>query len=68
GYLTGLLSSVFMIGRLASAFFWGVLADRYGRRPVVLFSLGSTSVFAVAFGVSETFSWALTCRYMTRLM
>lgn len=51
-----------MIGRLASAYFWGVTADRYGRRPVILFSLGSTSVFAVAFGVSETFLWALTCR------
>lgn len=62
GYFTGLLPSSFMVGRAISAYAWGVVADRYGRRPVILSSLGATGVLAVAFGFSTTFTWALVCR------
>lgn len=52
-----------MTGRIVSAYFWGVVADRYGRRPVIVVSLGSTAGFAAAFGVSTTFFWAFFFRY-----
>ncbi|CAN0190855.1 unnamed protein product, partial [Ectocarpus sp. 13 AM-2016] len=68
GYFAGLLSSSFMAGRVISAYFWGIIADRCGRRPVVLFSLVSTGVLAVAFGFSTTFLWALACRFSLGLL
>lgn len=63
GYSVGLLVSATMLGRIVGSYFWGVVADRYGRRPVIFVSLWATAAFAVAFGLSTTFSWALTFRY-----
>ena len=63
GYFAGLLISALMIGRIVAVYFWGVVADRYGRRPVIFISLWSTAAFAVAFGFSTRFSWALVFRY-----
>ncbi|CBN78854.1 conserved unknown protein [Ectocarpus siliculosus] len=68
GYFAGLLSSSFMFGRVISAYFWGIVADRCGRRPVVLLSLASTGGLAVAFGFSTTFLWALACRFLLGLL
>ena len=52
-----------MVGRVVGVYFWGLVADRYGRRPVVFISLWSTAAFAVAFGFSTTFFWAVVFRY-----
>ncbi|CAB1098460.1 unnamed protein product [Ectocarpus sp. CCAP 1310/34] len=45
-----------------------MITDRCGRRPVVLFSLASTGVLAVAFGFSTTFLWSLACRFLLGLL
>lgn len=62
GYYAGYLSSAFMIGRFASSYFWGRCADRYGRLPVMYIGLCSIATFSVAFGLSTTFWWAVSCR------
>ena len=64
GYSAGLLVCALMVGRIAGAYFWGLAADRYGRRPVVLISLWTMAIFAVAFGFSTTYFWAVTFRYL----
>lgn len=34
-----------MVGRALTSVFWGVVADRYGRKPIIL--IGTFSVLAV---------------------
>ncbi len=62
GYYTGCLMSALLVGRMVSALFWGVVADRYGRRPVLFMALGSIAVFSIAFGFSTSFWAAFTFR------
>lgn len=67
GYAVGSLMAATLAGRMVGVYFWGVTADRYGRRPVIFVSLWSTAAFAVAFGFSTTFFWALAFRYALHL-
>ncbi|KAJ2853549.1 hypothetical protein GGI22_004826, partial [Coemansia erecta] len=47
--------------------YWGILSDRIGRRPVLLFGLlGDLLTFAL-FGVSKSFRWALVVRCLNGL-
>lgn len=55
--------SALLIGRMVSALFWGVVADRYGRRPVLFIALGCIAVFSIAFGFSTSFWAAFTFRF-----
>lgn len=36
GYMTGYLGSAFSVGSFCAAYIWGSLADKYGRKPVLL--------------------------------
>jgi MFS family permease len=40
-YITG---SAFMVGRFSTAVFWGMAADKYGRKPVIIIGVGSVCV------------------------
>ncbi|CAK7325113.1 unnamed protein product [Dovyalis caffra] len=42
GYYAGYVGSSFMLGRALTSVFWGMVADRYGRKPVIL--LGTLAV------------------------
>ncbi|MQM12002.1 hypothetical protein Taro_044916 [Colocasia esculenta] len=42
GYYAGYIGSSFMFGRALTSLFWGIVADKYGRRPVIIF--GTISV------------------------
>eukprot|EP00904_Undaria_pinnatifida_P003321 jgi/Undpi1/12990/HiC_scaffold_7.g02654.m1 len=68
GFYTGLLSSGFMIGRIFSSHFWGLVADRHGSRFVLLWGLVGTTVLSIAFGFSKTFEYALACRVLLGLV
>eukprot|EP00904_Undaria_pinnatifida_P003322 jgi/Undpi1/12991/HiC_scaffold_7.g02655.m1 len=68
GFYTGLLSSGFVIGRIFSAHFWGLVADRHGSRSVLLWGLVGTAVLSIAFGFSRTFEYALACRLLLGLV
>ena len=52
-----------MTGRLFSARFWGLAADRYGRRFVIVVALVSTVVLSIAFGLARSFTLAYTSRW-----
>jgi len=54
--------SALLIGRMVSALFWGIVADRYGRRPVLFVALGCIAVFSIGFGFSTSFWAAFTFR------
>lgn len=63
GYYAGFLSSAFMIGRMFSAYAWGHVADRWGRRPVMLCGLFCIAALSLAFGLSTSLAWAIVCRW-----
>lgn len=54
-YEKGLLNVVFLAGGIASAFFWGVLADYLGRKKVLVFSLLLDAIVTLASSFSQTF-------------
>ena len=56
------------VGQFLSSFLWGLLADRIGRRPVMLMGmLGSTfSVFV--FGTARTYTQAVCGRFLSGIL
>ncbi|CAK9238048.1 unnamed protein product [Sphagnum troendelagicum] len=39
GLYVGAIGSAFMVVRVATAVSWGIAADKYGRKPILLISL-----------------------------
>eukprot|EP01031_Cornospumella_fuschlensis_P036266 gene36266-43994_t len=64
GYEAGMLGSAFSAGGLIGNILWGVVSDRLGRRPTILFGLLGTAVSALAFGFAPTFYAAVAARFM----
>ena len=63
GTYAGLLASFFMLGRALSAYPWGLAADIYGRKPALIWSLLTSGLFSLMFGLSKTFGVALATRF-----
>jgi MFS family permease len=61
------IMSSFMVGRLLSSFYCGVLADRIGRKFVIRMGLWSCVVLQLAFGVAPTFNIACLFRFLMGL-
>ncbi|CAH9145353.1 unnamed protein product [Cuscuta epithymum] len=64
GYYAGYVGSAFMLGRAMTSLFWGMLADRYGRKPVFIFSTISVVIFNTLFGFSVNFCMAIITRFL----
>uniref|UniRef100_A0A453KB45 Major facilitator superfamily (MFS) profile domain-containing protein n=1 Tax=Aegilops tauschii subsp. strangulata TaxID=200361 RepID=A0A453KB45_AEGTS len=62
GSYAGFLASSYMIGRAFSAIFWGIVADRIGRKPVIVFSILSVVIFNTLFGLSTEYWMAIATR------
>ncbi|XP_024012130.1 protein ZINC INDUCED FACILITATOR-LIKE 1 isoform X2 [Eutrema salsugineum] len=52
-----------MLGRTLTSVFWGIVADRYGRKPVILIGTASVVVFNTLFGLSVNFWMAIITRF-----
>ncbi|KAL5095867.1 hypothetical protein RYX36_000194 [Vicia faba] len=59
----GYLGSAFMFGRSLTSIFWGLVADRYGRKPVVILGVISVIIFNILFGLSTSFWMAVATRF-----
>lgn len=64
GFYAGFVGSSFMVGRALTSLFWGVVADRYGRKPIILIGTFSVVVFNALFGLSTNFWMALSMRFL----
>lgn len=64
GYYAGYVGSAFMFGRVLTSVFWGVVADRYGRKPVIMFGTFSVVIFNTLFGLSTNFWMAIATRFL----
>ncbi|EMS51903.1 hypothetical protein CFC21_068820 [Triticum aestivum] len=64
GVYAGLLGASYMIGRCFASLFWGVVADRIGRKPIIAFSMFSVVIFNTLFGLSEKYWMAIATRML----
>ncbi|CAL5097737.1 unnamed protein product [Urochloa decumbens] len=62
GLYAGFLGASYFVGRFLASLFWGVVADRIGRKPVIVFSIFSVVIFNTLFGVSMKYWMAITTR------
>ncbi|XXG52713.1 hypothetical protein AAC387_Pa03g0967 [Persea americana] len=64
GFYAGYVGSSFMFGRTLTAIFWGMVADRYGRKPVIIMGTTSVVLFNTLFGLSKNFWMAISMRFL----
>jgi putative MFS transporter len=57
--------TVFFVGMLIGAFAFGRLADRIGRRPVLMAAVVIDACFGAASSFAPDFSWLLLLRFLT---
>jgi DHA1 family multidrug resistance protein-like MFS transporter len=59
---SGLTTTVFGLGMFLSGPIWGIIADRWGRKPMVLRAIFGVAVLSVATGLSPNVYWVITFR------
>ncbi|XP_048499025.1 protein ZINC INDUCED FACILITATOR 1 isoform X2 [Beta vulgaris subsp. vulgaris] len=64
GYYAGFVGSAFMLGRALTSIFWGMLADRYGRKPIIIIGTIAVVIFNTMFGLSVNFWMAISARFL----
>ncbi|KAF2583398.1 hypothetical protein F2Q68_00000450 [Brassica cretica] len=63
GFYAGFVGCSFMLGRTLTSVIWGIMADRYGRKPVILIGTASVVIFNTLFGLSVNFWMAIITRF-----
>jgi len=61
----GLLASCYYLAQVVTIPFWGRLADRVGRRPVLLLGMLATAGTMALFGFAESYAAAVAARALT---
>uniref|UniRef100_A0A0D6QRF1 Major facilitator superfamily (MFS) profile domain-containing protein n=2 Tax=Araucaria cunninghamii TaxID=56994 RepID=A0A0D6QRF1_ARACU len=64
GYYAGFIGSSFMFGRFLTSALWGMAADKYGRKPVMLIGIATVIIFNTLFGMSVNFWMAISTRFL----
>lgn len=64
GFWAGMIESLFSLVQMVLMIFYGRAADRFGRKPVLVFSLAGVSVFTALFGMSRTLWQMILTRCM----
>eukprot|EP00871_Galdieria_phlegrea_P002977 jgi/Galph1/3680/GphlegSOOS_G2324.1 len=64
GYYCGLIACCFACGSIFGSPVWGRLADKIGRRPVILCGLSTNSFFLFLFGLSPSYPIAIFLRFL----
>ncbi|KIY70232.1 hypothetical protein CYLTODRAFT_392381 [Cylindrobasidium torrendii FP15055 ss-10] len=63
-FWTGLLVSMFFLTQFLTSMAWATIADRYGRRMVLVVSLSGSALCCVAFGLCSTLPQAIVVRLL----
>ncbi|XP_062182722.1 probable peptide/nitrate transporter At3g43790 [Phragmites australis] len=64
GLYAGFLGASYFVGRFLASLFWGVVADRIGRKPIIIFSVFSVVIFNTLFGLSVKYWMAIATRLL----
>ncbi|KAF2627019.1 MFS general substrate transporter [Macroventuria anomochaeta] len=62
GFYSGLIESLFSFTQMCVMIFWGKASDRYGRKPVLVFSLLGIAVATTLFGMSQSITQMIVAR------
>lgn len=62
GFWAGITSSVFFFAQFLTSLLWASIADKYGRRAVLLTSLCGNAITLAIFGTSTNLKMAITVR------
>lgn len=63
-FYSGLLVSAYAVAETMTAMGWGVLSDRYGRKPIVLSGLGGVAISCLILGFAPNYWVALVARFV----
>lgn len=63
-FYAGLLVSAYAVAEALTSMGWGILSDRYGRKPVVLFGLVGVAISSLIFGLAQSYWVALLARFV----
>ncbi|KAJ0753592.1 putative major facilitator superfamily, MFS transporter superfamily [Helianthus annuus] len=63
-YYAGFVGAAYMVGRALTSVFWGLCADRYGRKPVILIGTSTVVIFNTLFGFSVNYWMAIITRFL----
>nr|XP_004516549.1 protein ZINC INDUCED FACILITATOR-LIKE 1-like [Cicer arietinum] len=63
-YYAGYVGSSFMLGRTLTSVLWGIVSDRYGRKPVMIIGTITVVIFNTLFGLSTSFWMAVITRFL----
>ncbi|KAF7847931.1 hypothetical protein BT93_L2440 [Corymbia citriodora subsp. variegata] len=64
GYYAGYVGSSLFLGRVLTSILWGIVADRCGRKPVIVIGTISVAVLNTLFGLSVNFWMAIASRFL----
>ena len=64
GYWSGHLFSVVYVAQIFSQPAWGVMADKIGRRPVLLMGITLLNISVAMFGLAPNYAWGLFARFL----
>jgi MFS family permease len=63
-FYAGLLVSAYALAEALTSMGWGILSDRIGRKPVVLFGLVGVALSSLIFGLAKSYWVALLARFV----
>ncbi|XP_009121733.1 protein ZINC INDUCED FACILITATOR-LIKE 1-like isoform X1 [Brassica rapa] len=63
GFYAGFVGCSLMLGRTLTSVVWGIVADRYGRKRVILIGTASVVIFNTLFGLSVNYWMAIITRF-----
>ncbi|KAL9242647.1 hypothetical protein vseg_016630 [Gypsophila vaccaria] len=63
-FYAGFVGCSYMLGRALTSVLWGVIADRYGRKPVIILGMVNIVIINTLFGLSTNFWMAMTTRFL----
>ena len=68
GFYSGVIGFAQFFGRALSSYFWGYIADKVGRKRVLIASGILLTIATLGYGVSTNFEMAITFRFLAGLL
>ncbi|XP_074297270.1 protein ZINC INDUCED FACILITATOR-LIKE 1-like isoform X2 [Silene latifolia] len=63
-FYAGFIGCSLLVGRFLTSLLWGIVADRYGRKPVMIIGTMAVLIFNATFGLSKSYWMAITSRFL----